>query len=101
VNDRLQNVQADQAVQNVWNDLNYLNGWNSDEDRPIAFDPEGSSLDRCLPVNNTRLLSAVGRYPLIDDLGNIVIDVATIGVRPIVKFYHLLAFFLGVGFHRS
>jgi hypothetical protein len=20
--------------------------------RPIAFDPEGSSLDRCLPVNN-------------------------------------------------
>ncbi len=21
--------------------------------RPIAFDPEGSSLDRCLPVNNS------------------------------------------------
>jgi hypothetical protein len=39
-------------VQNVWNDLNYLNGWNSDEYRPIAFDPEGSSLDRCLTVNN-------------------------------------------------
>jgi len=48
----VQNVQVVQAVQNVWNDLNYLNGWNSDEHRPIAFDPEGSSLDRCLPANN-------------------------------------------------
>jgi hypothetical protein len=56
----VQNVQAVQAVQSPflvlprvageetgegWNDLNYLNGWNSD-------DPEGSSLDRYLPVNN-------------------------------------------------
>ena len=47
----VQNVQAVQAVQNVWNDLNYLNGWNSDEHRSIAFDPEGSFLDRYLPVN--------------------------------------------------
>jgi hypothetical protein len=29
-------VQLVQAVQNVWNDLNYLNGWNSDEYRPIS-----------------------------------------------------------------
>jgi hypothetical protein len=48
----VQNVQAVQTVQNVWNDLNYLNGWNSDEHRPIAFDPEGSSLEPRLPVNN-------------------------------------------------
>ena len=48
----VQNVQAVQVVQNVWNDVNYLNGWNSNEHRSIAFDPEGSSLDRCLPVNN-------------------------------------------------
>jgi hypothetical protein len=25
--------------------------------RPIAFDPEGSSLDRCLPVNNPGWIS--------------------------------------------
>ena len=56
---------------------------------------------RCLSVNNPRLLSTVGRYPSVDDLGNIVIDIAAIGVRPVVKFDHLLAFFLGMGFHRS
>jgi hypothetical protein len=32
-----------------WNDLNYLNGWNSGEYRPIAIDPEGSTVpDRWL-----------------------------------------------------
>ena len=43
----------------------------------------------------------VGRYPSVDDFGNIVVDIAAIGVRPVVEFDHLLAFFLGMGFHRS
>jgi hypothetical protein len=42
-----------------------------------------------------------GSYPLVDDLRNIVVDIAAIGVRPVVKFDHLLAFFLGMGFQRS
>ena len=75
--------------------------------RSDAFASPGSPLGLpsvvgfLLITNNPGQLSTVGCYPSVDDLGNIVIDIAAIGVRPVVKFDHLLAFFLGMGFHRS
>jgi hypothetical protein len=72
----VQDVQAVQAVQSPFlvlprvageetgeglNDLNYLNGSNSDEYGSIVFAPEGSSLDRCLPVSSAHRLEAATR----------------------------------------
>jgi hypothetical protein len=42
----VQNVQAVQAVQNVWIDLNYLNDWNCDEDKAQCLRSGGLALDR-------------------------------------------------------
>ena len=68
--------------------------------RPLPFDSEGSRLPR-LATWFAYAIDQWIRYPSVDHFGNIVIDIAAIGVRPIVEFDHLLAFFLGMGFHRS